>query len=74
MPCQAVDRRGNRLGKGGGFFDRFLKMPGLRASRIVLAFHEQVLDEVPVDKNDLPVDMAVTDTEVVPFRPSSAKQ
>ncbi len=67
MPCQAVDRRGNRLGKGGGFFDRFLKMPGLRAARIVLAFHEQVLDEVPVGENDVPVEMIVSDAEVLTF-------
>ena len=67
MPCQAVDRRGNRLGKGGGFFDRFLALPGLRAARIVLAFHEQVLDEVPVGENDVPVEMVVSDAEVLTF-------
>jgi 5-formyltetrahydrofolate cyclo-ligase len=74
MPCQAVDRAGRRLGKGGGFFDRLLARPDLRASRIVLAFHEQVLDEVPVDADDLPVDMGVTDTGVLAFGPPSAKQ
>ena len=64
-PCMAVDRRGNRLGKGGGFFDRFLAQPGLRAPCIVLAFYEQVLDEVPVTANDHPVDFIVTDAEVM---------
>jgi 5-formyltetrahydrofolate cyclo-ligase len=68
MPCHAVDRRGNRLGKGGGFFDRFLKVPGLRAARIVLAFHEQVLDEVPVGEHDVPVEMIVSDAEVLTFK------
>ena len=68
MPCQAVDRHGNRLGKGGGFFDRFLKAPGLRAARIVLAFREQVLDEVPVGEHDVPVEMIVSDAEVLTFK------
>jgi 5-formyltetrahydrofolate cyclo-ligase len=67
MPCQAVDRSGNRLGKGGGFFDRLLSRQDLRAARIVLAFHEQVLDEVPVAENDRPVDMVVTDAEILAF-------
>jgi len=67
MPCQAVDRAGNRLGKGGGFFDRFLARPDLKAERIVIAFHEQIFDEVPVTETDLPVDRIVTDGEVLEF-------
>jgi 5-formyltetrahydrofolate cyclo-ligase len=67
MPCQAVDRAGNRLGKGGGFFDRFLARPDLKAERIVIAFCEQIFDEVPVTETDLPVDRIVTDGEVLEF-------
>ena len=66
-PCQAVDRSGNRLGKGGGFFDRFLADSAVRAKRIVLAFHVQVLDEVPVEPCDQRVEMAVTDAEILSF-------
>jgi 5-formyltetrahydrofolate cyclo-ligase len=68
MPCQAVDRAGNRLGKGGGFFDRFLARPDMRAERIVVAFHEQIFDEVPVAETDQPIDMVVTDGEVLTFK------
>ena len=68
MPCQAVDRAGNRLGKGGGFFDRFLVLPNLRAARIVVAFHEQIFDEVPVVATDQRIDMVVTDGEVLTFK------
>jgi 5-formyltetrahydrofolate cyclo-ligase len=66
-PCQAVDRQGNRLGKGGGFYDRFLADPQLRAAQIVVAFHEQVLDEVPTAEWDRRVPMVVTDTEILTF-------
>jgi 5-formyltetrahydrofolate cyclo-ligase len=65
VPCQAVDRQGRRLGKGGGFYDRFLARPGLRAERIALAFQEQVLDEVPWTNGDCRVTMVVTDSEVL---------
>jgi 5-formyltetrahydrofolate cyclo-ligase len=67
MPCQAVDRAGNRLGKGGGFYDRFLSLPDLRAERIVAAYHEQIFDEVPVAATDQPIDRVVTDGEVLIF-------
>jgi 5-formyltetrahydrofolate cyclo-ligase len=75
MPCQAVDRAGNRLGKGGGFFDRLLARRDMRAERIVLAFREQVLDEVPVTPTDRPVDRIVTDAEVLTFnRPGKVRK
>jgi len=64
-PCQAVDRAGNRLGKGGGFYDRFLARPDLRAAVIAVAFQEQVIDEVPVTENDRRVARIVTDAETI---------
>jgi len=67
VPCQAVDRKGNRLGKGGGCYDRFLGRPEVRATRIALVFQEQVLDAVPVGEADQPLDMIVTEGEVLRF-------
>jgi 5-formyltetrahydrofolate cyclo-ligase len=67
VPCTAVDRRGNRLGKGGGFYDRFLARPEVRAVRIAPAFGEQVLGAVPVGERDKPVDMIVTEDGVLRF-------
>jgi 5-formyltetrahydrofolate cyclo-ligase len=67
VPCQAVDRKGNRLGRGGGFYDRFLAGPGMRAVRIAPALKEQVLDAVPVTERDEPMDMIVTEGEVLRF-------
>jgi len=67
VPALAYDRRGNRLGRGGGFYDRFLAQPAMRAVTCGLAFAEQVAEEVPTTANDWPVDMLVTDKEVLRF-------
>ena len=67
VPALAYDRKGNRLGRGGGFYDRFLASENLRATTCGLAFAEQALDELPVHANDLPVDILVTDEEVLRF-------
>lgn len=77
VPALAYDRHGRRLGRGAGMYDRFLAAPGLRAIRCGIAFCDQVVDELPVHDYDVPVDMLVTDKEVLRFpanaRPSFAK-
>jgi len=66
-PALAFDRRGHRLGRGGGFYDRFLAQPALHATAVGLAFAEQVVDELPINGEDHPVDILVTDKEVLRF-------
>ncbi len=67
VPALAYDRRGHRLGRGGGFYDRFLARPGLNAVACGLGFDEQLVDRVPVRRHDHPLDMLVTDREVLTF-------
>ncbi|MFW6133841.1 MAG: 5-formyltetrahydrofolate cyclo-ligase [Planctomycetota bacterium] len=67
VPALAYDRRGNRLGRGAGFYDRFLARADVRAVACGLAFAEQVVESVPVHASDYPVDILVTDTEVMTF-------
>jgi len=67
VPALAYDRRGNRLGRGAGFYDRFLAHPQVRAFKCGLAFQDQVLEELPVQDHDFPVQMLVTDREVLRF-------
>lgn len=67
VPALAFDRRGNRLGRGAGFYDRFLASPRFRGVAVGLAFREQVLDDLPVQPNDVPMHMLVTDEEVLRF-------
>lgn len=64
VPGVAFDAQGNRLGYGGGFYDRLL--PHLRGECPVigLAFDEQVVDEIPTQPHDVPVDLVVTQSTV----------
>lgn len=67
VPAMAYDRKGNRLGRGAGFYDRFLASLYFRGLAVGLAFREQVVDQVPVQEGDQPVHMLVTDEEVLRF-------
>ena len=60
----AFDNEGYRLGYGLGFYDIFLaKLP--KAIKIGLAFDFQVVDKVPREEHDVPVDTIVTDKRVI---------
>ncbi|HHH75714.1 MAG TPA: 5-formyltetrahydrofolate cyclo-ligase [Phycisphaerae bacterium] len=65
VPALAYDRRGGRLGRGGGFYDRFLARMDARAAKCGLAFSEQIVDELPTDEHDETVDLIVTDEEIL---------
>jgi len=64
-PALGFDRKGNRLGRGGSFYDRFFANKDLTAARCGLAFAEQIVDVVPTMEHDEPVEFLVTDEEVV---------
>jgi 5-formyltetrahydrofolate cyclo-ligase len=64
-PALGFDRAGNRLGRGGSFYDRFFANEEMTAWRCGFAFAEQVVDVIPVTERDEPVDTLVTDEEVV---------
>jgi 5-formyltetrahydrofolate cyclo-ligase len=65
VPGLAFDRFGNRLGRGGGYYDRFLSQEGLRALTCGLAFAEQIVEALPIDKSDRRVELIVTDGGVI---------
>jgi len=64
-PALGFDRQGNRLGRGGAFYDRFFGNRELTAARCGLAFTEQILAFIPVTQSDKPVDFLVTDEGVI---------
>ncbi|MFN6952782.1 MAG: 5-formyltetrahydrofolate cyclo-ligase [Albidovulum sp.] len=67
VPLLAFDRRGYRLGYGGGFYDRTLE--GLRARGVVtaigFAFAAQEVAAVPTEPTDQKLDLIVTESDVI---------
>jgi 5-formyltetrahydrofolate cyclo-ligase len=63
VPGLGFDRRGGRLGYGGGFYDRLLA--GLRAFRVAAAFSVQMIDAVPMAPHDQYVDLVVTESGLI---------
>lgn len=60
VPGVAFDKFGNRLGRGAGYYDRFLAGVPKKIPRIGLAFDFQVLPVLPKDCHDLPVDKVLS--------------
>lgn len=65
VPALAFSRDGSRLGRGGGFYDRFLGAGAFEAVTCGVAYHEQLLDDLPREAHDRRVDAVVTDRESV---------
>jgi 5-formyltetrahydrofolate cyclo-ligase len=66
IPGLAFDRNGYRVGRGRGFYDRFLSQQDFQGVRCALCFHEQLqLESIPCEPHDVPMDLIVTDREVV---------
>ena len=63
MPGVAFDENCNRVGYGGGFYDRFLeKHPGIR--RVAVGFSFQILSEVPTEPTDIRPQVIVTEEKI----------
>ena len=72
LPGLAVDGRGTRLGRGGGSYDRVLARlaaAGAHPALVVLLHDGELLDRVPAEPHDRPVQAAVTPSAVHRFTP-----
>lgn len=67
-PGLAFDRKGRRLGYGGGNFDRYLAGLPKRTLKIGICFFVQLLDELPEDIHDVHMDAVVTEKEIIVSR------
>lgn len=63
VPAVAFDRSGNRLGRGKGFYDRLLENAG--CMKIGVAYQCQLLRQLPAEPHDIPMDIIVTDREIL---------
>lgn len=59
IPGMAFDSRGHRLGRGKGYYDRFLSQLTSKTIKIGLCFPWQLVDVVPTDKNDISMDCVI---------------
>lgn len=65
IPGSVFDTHGGRLGYGGGYYDRFLVNDAPQAKRVGFAFEMQVIENVPVQPHDQPLDILITEKRVV---------
>jgi 5-formyltetrahydrofolate cyclo-ligase len=63
-PLLAADKKGNRLGYGGGYYDAFFKKHE-NAKRIGYAFDFQIVDDIPTQEWDERLDCIVTDKRIL---------
>jgi 5-formyltetrahydrofolate cyclo-ligase len=68
VPGLGFDEYGNRVGRGRGFYDRFLAHPEFANTACGLAFETQMLASIPAGPLDRRVDMVVTDEKVRRFK------
>lgn len=78
VPVVAFDLYGNRLGRGGGFYDRYLaklqrpsarlKQPSAKPVIIGVAHQQQQIDQLPIESWDVPLNAVVSNTGVCYFR------
>ena len=63
VPGVAFDEDENRLGHGNGYHDRLLEKT--KAISIGLAFEFQIVNNIPIGRNDVPVDMIITEDRII---------
>ena len=69
VPGVAFDEHGHRIGQGMGYYDRLLRN-STKALHVGLAFEFQIVDEIPKNKHDIPVDKIVTEKRIIDCRNS----
>jgi len=66
VPGVAYDRKGNRLGRGKGFYDRLLS--STKATKIGVGYEFQIMDEIPSEPHDVKMDMIISQQTVICVR------
>ena len=59
LPCMSCNHLGHRLGRGGGFYDRFLST--YRSAAVLLCRERLIRDEIPLEPHDLPIPWVLTE-------------
>ena len=67
VPAVGLDKKGYRLGMGGGYYDRYL-VKAINAKKIAAVYDCQLVDEVIKDDYDFKVDMILTENTTIKYR------
>lgn len=68
VPGRAFDKHGGRLGRGGGYYDRWLSLPGLHGAFFMgYGFSSSVVDNVPHEEHDVKLHGLCTEQELICF-------
>ncbi len=59
VPGTAFTRAGARMGRGRGYYDRYLSRPGFHARTVGVCYTHQLLDTLPVEPHDVPLDRVI---------------
>ena len=68
IPGIAFDKKGNRIGYGRGFYDRFLKKLKKNVPLVALAYDFQIVEQIPTDRMDVKVHKIITEKGVISCR------
>ena len=68
MPGVAFDRSGNRIGYGGGYYDKYISKLNLQCTKLVLAYDLQIVNEFKSEQHDIKVDYIITNNEFIKIK------
>ncbi|QTL98015.1 5-formyltetrahydrofolate cyclo-ligase [Iocasia frigidifontis] len=68
VPGMVFTKKGYRLGYGGGYYDRFLSRLSEITRTIGFVFDSFLLNELTLEEHDLPVEMIITEKNIIDFR------
>ncbi len=74
VPGLGFTALGHRIGRGMGFYDRFLAQPGFLGLSCGLAFEDQIVAQLPILDHDVPLSMLVTDRGIRRFATNCIRQ
>ena len=65
VPGIAFDKNGHRIGYGYGYYDRLLGKLGDKATKTGLCYEFQLIDKIPEEKHDIPMDIIITEKRII---------
>lgn len=66
IPALGWGIKGERLGRGGGFYDRYLS--DFKGLKIGVGFEKQIIEQIPMDEHDIYMDLIVTENTIYKIR------